>query len=343
LNQPKISAILPCYNHAAFLEERIKSVLDQTLPVSQIIFLDDASTDGSLELARKLLADTPAEVEFHSNTCNSGSPFAQWNKGLRLAKYPYVWIAETDDICSPDLLAKLCTKMSSSGAVIAFSQSRYIDESGTDLGSALGYTNTHWPGLFGQDFLASGSEFNSKFMTVINVIPNASAVLFKRRALASTAAANEAMNYCGDWDFWTRIAEQGHVAFVAEELNGFRCHQQTTRHKHHTPQATAEFLACRLRAQIPSEGTSEELNLQRLMQLLRRQDRYIMGIAPNSLDWRNFKQVYASYRRLDNVPCVSMGAWVIIALTSFKIHLWQKILKVRNLALCVAKKLMLRS
>ena len=45
----RISAIIPNYNHAPFLEERIRSILAQTRRPDEIIFLDDASTDDSLE------------------------------------------------------------------------------------------------------------------------------------------------------------------------------------------------------------------------------------------------------------------------------------------------------
>lgn len=343
MKQPKISAILPCYNHAAFLEERINSVLNQTLPVSQIIFLDDASTDGSLELAKKLLSDTPIEVEFRSNAYNSGSPFAQWNKGLRLAKHPYVWIAETDDICRPSLIEKLWSRMTSPNVVIAFAQSRYISESGADLGSVLTYTEAHWPGYFSHDLLASGDEFNSKFMSVINVIPNASAVLLNRSGYASRVQANESMNYCGDWDFWVRIASLGYVAFVAEELNGFRCHQQTTRNKHHTSQAAAEFFACRLRAQMPREGSNKELDLKKLIMHFTRDNRNNVTFALNSLAGSHFRKFYSSYRRLCSVPHVSNGAWVIIALIGFRVYLWRKIFNLGKYVVCLSKRLILSS
>ena len=52
-SSPKISVIVPNYNHARFIEKRILSILNQTYPNFEIIFLDDASTDNSLEIAKK--------------------------------------------------------------------------------------------------------------------------------------------------------------------------------------------------------------------------------------------------------------------------------------------------
>lgn len=325
MNHPKISVILPCYNHADFLEERIRAVLAQTLPVSQIIFLDDASTDDSLNLARSLLLHAAAEVSFHSNACNSGSPFIQWNKGFALAKHPYVWIAETDDTCGPDLLAKLYTQLKNTSVAIAFSQSRYIDSCGNNLGSALAYTDAHWPGFFAKDFIIPGPKFNSKFMAVINAVPNASAVLLNASALGNAGLANESMQFCGDWDFWIRISEQGNVAFIADELNGFRCHQHTSRVKHHTPQASAEFLACRLRAHLGGRRSNGVLTLRRLIQLLNMENRRALILSFNAISWGAFRQVIASYRLIGNIPFISPAAWVVIGMMIFVKYLYGKV------------------
>ena len=91
--RPKISAILPCFNHAKFLEERIQSILAQSHPVDQIVFLDDASTDGSVDIARKLLKEFNGQVDYFLRHTNSGSPFVQWNEGVRQAKHDLIWIA----------------------------------------------------------------------------------------------------------------------------------------------------------------------------------------------------------------------------------------------------------
>lgn len=315
MKQPKISVVLPCYNHSAFLRERISSVLSQTLPVSQIIFLDDASTDQSLALAKELLADTRIDVEFHSNRSNSGTPFAQWNKGLHLAKHPYVWIAETDDTCKPNLLAELVSAIAHKDATIAFSQSRKLDEHGNDLGSLLPYTDGQWPEHFAASFVMPGLEFNSKFMSVINAIPNASAALFRRSALSDRVCANESMRFCGDWDFWIRIAEQGCVAYVAEELNGFRCHHQTTRAKGRTSQALSEILACRLRAFFRL-GTRHEsapsLDALVLLRLCCSEDRSSMLFILGQVELQNLLSVRACYSSLLGAPSISLGAWIFI-------------------------------
>ena len=48
----KVSVIVPCYNHEAFIAEALASVLNQTAPIDEVIVVDDASTDRSLEIIR---------------------------------------------------------------------------------------------------------------------------------------------------------------------------------------------------------------------------------------------------------------------------------------------------
>ena len=99
----KVSIILPNYNHAKYLQDRLDSIFNQTYQNFEVIILDDASTDDSL-LILNCYKDHPKVSHFVVNTENSGSPFKQWKKGLSLAKGDCVWIAESDDICDLNFL-----------------------------------------------------------------------------------------------------------------------------------------------------------------------------------------------------------------------------------------------
>ena len=91
-----VSIILHNYNHATFLQERLDSIFNQTHQNIQVIILDDTSKDGSLSLLKKY-ENHPKVSHFVLNKKNSGSPFKQWKKGLKLAEGDYIWIAESDD------------------------------------------------------------------------------------------------------------------------------------------------------------------------------------------------------------------------------------------------------
>ena len=313
-NKLKITAILPCFNHARFLEERIQSVLGQTHPVDQIVFLDDASTDGSTGIAIKLFAGFCGELNYCFNTINSGSSFAQWNLGVSLAKHELVWIPETDDSCDYRLIEKIYAALVNSGAVLGFAQSRYIGDDGRDLGSAMSYTDKIWPNAFRHSFAMDGAQFNWRYMVGLNAIPNASGVIFRKDAFLSAGKANEAMSFCGDWDVWIRICAKGKVVFLSEELNYFRCHSSTTRAIGYTPKVAAEFFACRLVACIGQTTTRPSLlsAIALIKGLLEARARWQWEQVVKSLCSVSLSEVRSRYQELLNFPAFSNIGWLLL-------------------------------
>ena len=75
---PLISVIIPNYNHARYLEQRLDSVFNQTYPNFEVIILDDHSTDNSLEIINRY-KDDPNLSQIIINDTNSGSVFKQWD------------------------------------------------------------------------------------------------------------------------------------------------------------------------------------------------------------------------------------------------------------------------
>ena len=128
---PRVSVIIPNYNHARFLEERVQSVLDQTFQDFEIIFLDDASTDGSREVFSSLARDVRVRKTIF-NDRNSGSTYKQWNRGCREAEGDLLWIAESDDYSDPAFLETLAGALDAHPeAGLTFCQSRIVNEAGT--------------------------------------------------------------------------------------------------------------------------------------------------------------------------------------------------------------------
>ncbi len=99
----RISIILPNYNHAAFLQQRLESIFNQTYQDFEVIILDDCSTDASLSVLSTYKSH-PKTAHFEVNAHNVGSPFKQWQKGIELAKGKFIWIAESDDFCELNFL-----------------------------------------------------------------------------------------------------------------------------------------------------------------------------------------------------------------------------------------------
>lgn len=226
---PKVSVIIPNYNHARFLEQRIESVLNQTFQDFEIIFLDDNSTDNSREVFSKY-ANHPKISHAIFNEINSGSPFKQWNKGFSLATGEYIWIAESDDYAEPTILEQLVQKLDSQPAVgLAYAQSWQVDENGNVLATMDWWTDDLDISKWKHDYIISGIDECSHYLVVKNTIPNASAVIFRHCFINELDSDIENFKLCGDWLFWIKILLKCDVAFIAEPLNYFRFHKNTAR------------------------------------------------------------------------------------------------------------------
>lgn len=107
LQIPRVSVVVPNFNYARYLRERLESITNQTVPVYEIIFLDDKSDDHSVEVIQELRHSLSPEPRILVNHTNSGSVFLQWHRGVQLARGDYVWIAEADDLAKPDFLERI--------------------------------------------------------------------------------------------------------------------------------------------------------------------------------------------------------------------------------------------
>lgn len=219
----KISIILPNYNHAPYLQERIDSILNQTHQNFELIILDDCSTDNSRNLLNTY-KNHPKVSHIIYNDINSGNTFLQWEKGLTLASGDIIWIAESDDNMHCSFLEK---------AIKIFEKNKTIGivQCGSDWVSEDG-------SIIFCDSLAknidqvNGKNFILKYMLDGNSIYNASAVLFNKDLINLPLDKSiTQLKYCGDWLFWIKILEKTNLYYLNENLNSFRRHTQTVSNK----------------------------------------------------------------------------------------------------------------
>ncbi len=227
LDSPRVSVIVPNYNHAPFLRQRLLSLINQSYQDFELIVLDDASSDDSLAVIRECLADYPHRLVVNEH--NSGSTFRQWDRGVSLAIGEFVWIAESDDVAEVTFLERLVAALDQGEAAYAYCQSLCINEESTVFGTIKGWTDDYSPHLWASDFLVDGNFFCVSFMAIKCVIPNASAVLFRRNLYLSPFSIMGGMELIGDYLLWAELAMNRQVAYVASPLNRFRFHSGTVR------------------------------------------------------------------------------------------------------------------
>ena len=218
---PKVSVIIPNYNQAPYLRQRIDSVLQQTMGDFELILLDDCSGDDSRSIIDSY-RNHPKVSHVVFNTENSGSTFVQWKHGLELAQGEYVWIAESDDFADNDFLATLVTQLDANpSAAMAFCGSHIVDKDGADIPGA---DWDKWPGHATETTTYTPYELVAKKLLRNCLIYNASMVVF-RRNMAPEIKAQLSMRLCGDWLFWSEMARRGKGIEVRRKLNYFRQHQ----------------------------------------------------------------------------------------------------------------------
>lgn len=223
----KVSVIVPNYNHALFLVQRIESILNQTFQDFEVIILDDCSTDNSKKIIEKYRTH-PKVSKIIYNDVNSGNTFKQWNKGIEQAKGEWIWIAESDDVADVSLLENLIhLAEQDENIVLSYCQSYKINAEGKIIGNWIDWTQELDENLFKHNFTFEGMEFIKKYLLTNNTIPNASAVIFKRDNFNSVGKADIDVPYCADWLLWMKILTTGKITFHAEPLNYFRKHENS--------------------------------------------------------------------------------------------------------------------
>ena len=221
----KVSVVVPSYNHASFLRERLDSVFNQTFKNFEVILLDDGSTDNSLEILRNY-EDHPKVSHCVFEDKNSGYPFRQWKKGIDLAEGDYIWIAESDDWAEVQFLEKLVPALNETTGV-AFCKSYTYFDAKKKL-SRYYFPEDQYPEQWRESHLFEGRYLLENFHSHINTIPNASSAVFKKD-LAHFDDDLLSMKFCGDWLFWGRLMTKTNVYFHSERLNYWRSSKQTVR------------------------------------------------------------------------------------------------------------------
>ncbi|OGX91079.1 glycosyltransferase family 2 protein [Hymenobacter coccineus] len=228
---PKVTVIIPNYNHARYLPQRIESVLNQTFQDIEVILMDDCSPDNSRNIIEHYAVQNE-RIHVVFNEQNSGSTFKQWNKGFSLAKGEYIWIAESDDYADTNFLETLVKQLDQDPRIgLAYCDSNTVDENNAPINALNNFYSELDPVLWTQDFVVDGRELITGFMSYRNIIPNASAVVIRKSVIDKVGKADEKFKINGDWVFWAAIIADVKVAFVAEKLNYFRFHLNNVRSK----------------------------------------------------------------------------------------------------------------
>ncbi|MEK7790803.1 MAG: glycosyltransferase family 2 protein [Deltaproteobacteria bacterium] len=211
---PGVSVIIPTYNRAAYLKEAIESVLRQTYPPSQLIVVDDGSTD-----------ETPTVLSFYKERIKclyqkNRERGAARNLGIRSSHGEYVAFLDSDDLWLPDHL-KMCVsalEMEPDHGV-AFSNAYRIDASGKIIAkNAKGV----WKGDVLEKIIKkySSGGCNSSSAVVRK------GLFFNEGGQAGFFCEDPALSGSEDWEMWVRLASCTRFLPVDAYTVKLRCHPE---------------------------------------------------------------------------------------------------------------------
>lgn len=226
---PKVSAIVPNYNHARFLEQRMDSILAQTYENVEILILDDSSTDGSRAVIERYCEEYPNRISAIFNEENSGSVFRQWRKGIESSTGELIWICESDDFCEPDFLEILINNFRDRSVNVAFGRIQFSDKNGNFQLGLDKYREDAEPGIWNAPLTRPARQWFAGGFGVNNVIANVGGCVFRRQSL-SESVLREAENYSvlGDWFLYCHLAGGGQISYEPEAIAYFRQHGGNT-------------------------------------------------------------------------------------------------------------------
>ena len=199
---PLISVVMPVYNALPFLDESIRSILNQTLSDFEFVILDDASTDGSVELLREW-ARRDQRIQLHESNRRLGLSGSS-NAVVAKACAPIVARMDADDIAHPDRLRRQWNIIESHKDIaVVGSLCNGIDASGREV--------------------RPRDRWRLVRRSVYIPFPHGSA-MFRREVFDQVGGYSEHAAGGEDQDLFSRMAACGRVVTLPDVLYGYRYH-----------------------------------------------------------------------------------------------------------------------
>jgi glycosyltransferase involved in cell wall biosynthesis len=202
---PKVSFVVPTYNHARYLPQALNSIINQSYPNLEVFVIDDGSTDGTAELVKPYRS-----IINYIYKKNGGTPSAL-NLGLSLATGKYVCWLSADD------------------AVIGEKVSKQLELMESDLNLGFSYTSFVVINANGENRYEVDSAYYSDKREMVTKLMegcfiNGSSVMMRCSALEKVGNFDESLPQAHDYDLWFRLLRHYSCGFLDEPLLAYRWH-----------------------------------------------------------------------------------------------------------------------
>lgn len=238
---PLVSVTIPAYNCAPFIAETLESILAQTYASIELIVVDDGSTDGTAEVIKPYMD----RIVYHRQR-NAGLGAAR-NAGMKLARGEFVAWCDADDLSEPDRLATQAAYLTHNQEVMAIgSDFAAFEGEGRIIDSAHAanyYSELAERGLDGtfpnvEDFDGRSVAWLPQPLPQVNKVHwgpvwrhlllgnfiHPPTLMMRANACSRAGWLKEDLRTNEDWEYITRLARLGPLAFVEAPLLRYRCH-----------------------------------------------------------------------------------------------------------------------
>ena len=204
-----VTIVVVSYNHSKYIIECLDSVGKQTYKNWELIVVDDASTDNSVEVYNKWLEENNIKAIKIYNTQNKGF-VKTLNTCIPYCTGKYIKLFAADDVMHEDLLSKCVSKFEDEGEDLGviFSNAQFINEK---LEQFLHPDTSKVPDGWIFEILMGGN-----FITALTV-------MVKTEVYKKVGDYDENI-WIEDWEFWLRTAQYFRFAYIPKSLAYYRIH-----------------------------------------------------------------------------------------------------------------------
>lgn len=204
MNAPLVSVLMTCYNREKFLPAAIESVLWQTFEDFELVIVDDRSTDGSVEIARRY-ASRDSRIRVVVNETNLGD-YPNRNRAMTLARGKFIKYHDSDDLMYPHCLAVMVAPMEA--------------EPRAGFGVSTGW---YWNGGACPMLLTPKMCYQREFLGFGMFNAGPACALFRTEVLRELGGFED-LGVGSDNIFWLRACARYNVMLLPADLFWYRLH-----------------------------------------------------------------------------------------------------------------------
>jgi glycosyltransferase involved in cell wall biosynthesis len=215
----RVSVVIPTFNRAHCLTRALNSVLTQTYPASEIIVVDDGSSDSTHQLVADIAGQSSLPIHYLALAENLGVSKAR-NCGIQAAQNPWIAFLDSDDEWLPKKLeSQLLLQEQAPQLKVIHGEEIWI-RNGRRVNAMTKHQKT-------------GGHIFSKCLPLCVISP--SAVLIHRDVFDEVGLFKEDFTVCEDYDLWLRISSLYEIGFCSEAI--------ITKYGGHTDQLSQQYIA----------------------------------------------------------------------------------------------------